>query len=111
LLTGRILVPERCPCKKFRILLYSDFSPKSCILKLKGETTMRRFVMALGLACVFSGTAFAGNIPTSGIVSPPPPPPENVQITSMGITPTTDYAPPTEESTLLSVLLTIMSVI
>ena len=31
---------------------------------------MKRFVMAVALACVLSGTALAGNIPTGGAPSP-----------------------------------------
>jgi hypothetical protein len=31
---------------------------------------MKRFIMAAALACVLSGTALAGNIPTSGAPSP-----------------------------------------
>jgi hypothetical protein len=31
---------------------------------------MRRFVMTVALACALSGTALAGNIPTSGAPSP-----------------------------------------
>jgi len=72
---------------------------------------MRRVVLAVALACVLSGTALAGIVPTSDYVPPPPPPPENMQTTSAGIVPSSDYPLPTEESSLLSVLLTIMSVI
>lgn len=32
-------------------------------LKLKGEQSMKRLLMAVALACVLSGTALAGDIP------------------------------------------------
>lgn len=35
---------------------------------------MKRFVMAVALACVVSGTALAGNVPTSDVATPQPPP-------------------------------------
>ena len=35
---------------------------------------MKRFALALILTCGLSISAFAGDIPTAGIVSPPPPP-------------------------------------
>ena len=35
---------------------------------------MKRFVMAVALACVVSGTALAGNVPTSDVAAPQPPP-------------------------------------
>jgi hypothetical protein len=37
---------------------------------LQKEKSMKRFVMAVALACVLSGTALAGNIPTGGEPSP-----------------------------------------
>jgi hypothetical protein len=33
---------------------------------------MKRFLMTIALACVLSSSAFAGEIPTSGIPSPQP---------------------------------------
>jgi hypothetical protein len=72
---------------------------------------MKRFVLALALTCALSASTLAGEIHSTDYVPPPPPPPENMQTTSMGIVPSSDYAPPMAEGTLLSVLLTIMSVI
>lgn len=42
---------------------------------------MKRLLIASALACVLTGSAFAGEIPSGGIV-PPPPPPGNSQMTS-----------------------------
>jgi hypothetical protein len=49
---------------------------------------MKRFAMSVVLACALSGGALAGDIPSSGIVSPPPPPDETVQgdVPSTGVT-------------------------
>jgi hypothetical protein len=57
---------------------------------------MKRFVMAVALACALSVTALAGIVPTSDYVPPPPPPPESTAVA--GIIPTTDYAPPPPQS-------------
>ena len=40
---------------------------------------MKRFVMIVTLACALSGTALAGNIPTSGAPEPAPAPSGNTQ--------------------------------
>jgi hypothetical protein len=45
----------------------------SCILNIKGEKPMKRFLEAIALACVFSVSALAGELPTGGIAPPPPP--------------------------------------
>src|SRR5207253_3010360 len=37
---------------------------------IKGET-MKRFVIALALGCIISGSAFAGDVPTGDNVPPP----------------------------------------
>ena len=34
--------------------------------KLKGEQSMKRFLMVITLACALSGTALAGDMPTVG---------------------------------------------
>lgn len=39
---------------------------------------MRRFLMAVALACVVSSTAFAGIIHTTDVAPPPPPEPNPV---------------------------------
>jgi hypothetical protein len=41
-------------------------------LNFKGETSMKRFAMALVLACALSGTALAGDVPSTGSASQPP---------------------------------------
>jgi hypothetical protein len=46
---------------------------------LKGETFMKRFTIAIVLACVFSVPALAGAIPCDYTPPPPPPPPEELQ--------------------------------
>lgn len=35
---------------------------------------MKRFVLAIALACVLSGSALAGDVQTPGAPAPPPPP-------------------------------------
>jgi hypothetical protein len=71
---------------------------------------MKRFVLAVALTCVLSGTALAGLIPSTD-VAPPPPPPENAQATSAGIIPTSDIASAETTSPLLGVVLTLLSVL
>ena len=68
---------------------------------------MKRFVMAVALACALSATALAGDVPSTDVVSPPP---GNMQTTSPGDIPTSDYAS-TAASPLLSVLLSIIGVL
>jgi hypothetical protein len=41
---------------------------------LKGEKSMKRFVIAITLTFVISGSTLAGEIPTVGFTAPPPPP-------------------------------------
>lgn len=68
---------------------------------------MKRFAMALVLACALSGTAMAGDVPSTGIVSPPPPPPNaTAQFDNI---PSTDSTSPGDMPTCgLAVLLTIL---
>jgi hypothetical protein len=70
---------------------------------------MKRFVLAVALACALSGTALAGAVPSTDVSSPTPP--ENAQTTLSGDVPSTDYAPPPAENSLLAVLLTIIGAI
>ena len=42
------------------------------MLKLKGEQIMKRFALAVALACVLSGTALAGDAHTTGAPAPAP---------------------------------------
>jgi hypothetical protein len=39
----------------------------------KGDNKMKRFLIAIALACALSVSVFAGEIPSDGFVSPPPP--------------------------------------
>lgn len=55
---------------------------------------MKRFVMALTLACALSGTALAGNVPSTDYVPPPPPPPGAAQTASPGDIPSGDFTSP-----------------
>ena len=60
---------------------------------------MKRFVMAIALACTLSGTALAGIIPSTDVVAPAPD----------GIIPTSDSTSPGEVPTSdLAVLLAIL---
>jgi hypothetical protein len=54
---------------------------------LKGATSMKRITMAMGLVCVLSVSALAGNIPCD-FTPPPPPLPEMTSTTSPGEIPT-----------------------
>jgi len=73
---------------------------------------MRHFALALVLACVLSGTALAGEIPTSGT---PAPPPTGSVITTGEIHTTETFVgevPSTGgETTLLMVILTLISTV
>ena len=62
---------------------------------------MKRFAMALVLACALSSIALAGDIPSTGITEPPPPPPGD--ISTPGVT-----APGDIPSTGVTILLTIL---
>ena len=42
----------------------------ACMLKLKGEQIMKRFVLAIALACALSGSALAGDSHTAGAPDP-----------------------------------------
>jgi hypothetical protein len=69
---------------------------------------MRHFALALVLACVLSGTALAGEIPTSGAPAPQPPP----SATTGGIHTTETFAgevPSTVRETVLTVILMLIS--
>jgi hypothetical protein len=69
---------------------------------------MKRFVLAITLACALSATSLAGEVPTTGI-TPPPPPPE-APATLPGDVPSTDYeSSPIAESDLLAALLSILN--
>ena len=68
---------------------------------------MKRFAMAVVLACALSGTALAGLIPSTGITAPPPD-----ETTQPGHIPSTDSASPGEvPATGLSILLTALDLV
>jgi hypothetical protein len=73
---------------------------------------MRHFALALVLACVLSGTALAGEIPTSGATAPQPTP---SPVVTAGENHTTDVlageVPSTggDSTTLLGIILTLIS--
>ena len=68
---------------------------------------MKRFVMTVALACALSGTALAGNIPTSGAPSPAP---EVTEKTSTGNIPTGGSTSPADIPTCgWSVVMTILN--
>jgi hypothetical protein len=67
---------------------------------------MRHLALAVLLACMLSGTARAGEIPSTGVVSPPPPP----TLTMTGEIPTTGATVPETSSTLLTIILTLLTI-
>jgi hypothetical protein len=77
---------------------------------------MKRFAMAIALACVLSGTSFAGEIPTGDYVPPPPPGSNRSKATFPERTVTTlGYGTPDSEQASLdplqSLMLTILSLL
>ena len=65
---------------------------------------MKRLALAIALTCALGVTAMAGEIPSTGITSPPPEPPA----TSPGDVPSTDFEL-AAESDLIAVLLSILN--
>jgi len=68
---------------------------------------MRRLVLAIALACVFSGVVRAGEIHTTGAVAPPEP----GTVTAAGEIPTNGATTPEDSSTLLTIILTVVSIV
>jgi hypothetical protein len=68
---------------------------------------MRRFVLAIALACTLSGSALAGDMPTGGIAPPPTNGPTQT-ITPPGDIPTDGSAEEISDAA-LSALLTVLS--
>ncbi len=68
---------------------------------------MRRLALAIALACILSGVARAGEIPTTGAVAPPTP----GTITVAGEIPTTGGTVPEGSNTLLTIILTFVSIV
>lgn len=44
---------------------------------------MKRFALAVALACALSATTLAGDVPSTGITSPPPPPATSPLVTAI----------------------------
>ena len=70
---------------------------------------MRRLALAITLACVLSGVARAGEIPSTGLVAPPPPPP--CAVMAVREIPTTSSTAPQPSDTLITIILTIISIV
>ncbi len=68
---------------------------------------MRYLALALVLACVLSGTALAGEIPTTGATAPPPP----SSVVTPGEIPTTGAIAPQASSTALTIILTLLGIV
>jgi hypothetical protein len=76
---------------------------------------MRHLATALVLACVLSGTASAGEIPTTGATAPQPPP-SSVAVageihTVAGEDPGTDVTAPQDSTMALTIVLTLLSIV
>jgi hypothetical protein len=69
---------------------------------------MRHLALAVLLACMLSGTARAGEIPSTGVVTLPPPPPSIV--TTTGQSYSSGATTPQASSTLLTIILTLYSI-
>ena len=69
---------------------------------------MRHLAIAVLLACMLSGTARAGEVPSTGVVAPQPP--SSIMVT--GEIPTTTGKPePQESTTLLTIILTLLNIV
>ena len=69
---------------------------------------MRRLTMAVVLACVLSGIARAGEIPSTGATAPQPPP---ATVSASGEIPSTGAIAPEPASPLLTIILTIICIV
>ena len=67
---------------------------------------MRHLAAAVVLACVLSGAARAGEIPTSDRTTPPPP----NSVTTTGEIPPTGGTTPQASNTVLTIILTLLSI-
>ena len=68
---------------------------------------MRHSALALVLACVLSGTAMAGEIPTTGS----PAPQSSGSVVTTGEIPTTGATAPQASSTVLTIILTLIGIV
>jgi hypothetical protein len=108
---SRILVALAARCKKAGNLVYSVFAASSLASSnQEGETKMKRFVMAIALACALSGTALAGDVHSTGaevagdIHTTGAPAPGDIDSTD-------SPAPQASDSVVTTVLLTIISLV
>lgn len=67
---------------------------------------MRHLAIAVLLACMLSGTARAGEIPSTGVATPPPP----NTLMATGEIPTSDTPAPQASSMFLTIILTFISI-
>ncbi len=72
---------------------------------------MKRFAMTVVLACALSGTALAGDIPSTGIVAPPPPPPPDETAQFSNVSSTDSTSPGDMPALDLSILLTVLNLV
>jgi hypothetical protein len=68
---------------------------------------MRNLALAVVLACVFSGTVWAGEIPTTGA----PAPQTSSSVVATGEIPSTGVPATEVSSTVLTIILTIFSIV
>ena len=85
--------------------------------QLKGERLrMRHVAIAVILACMLSGTARAGEIPSTGVLAPPPPPCTLAAKGEIpcgdrsGEIPTSDATVPEASTTVLTIILTLINI-
>lgn len=87
---------------------YAGFMPVDWHPQLKGEgKRMRHLFLALVLACLLSGTAGAGEIPTTGAPAPQP----SGAVATTGETHSTGATVPQPSSTVLTIILTIIGIV
>ena len=68
---------------------------------------MRHLAIAVLLACMLSGTALAGEVPSTGVVSPQP----SSSAGATGQIQTTDVTLPQESATVLMMILTVLDIV
>jgi hypothetical protein len=68
---------------------------------------MRHFALALVLACMLSGTVSAGEIPSTGVVTPP----TRFRVTVAGLVPSSGAAGSQELTTVVTIFLTLLSTV
>lgn len=61
---------DRTTARNFADALFCIQCKMACMLKIEGEQTMKRFVMAITLALALSVTAMAGEVHTTGAPAP-----------------------------------------